>query len=1257
MLKIRYALLLFSMSMVLSILVISSAHATTLPNCDGTATLDSNIEDGIDVPAGQCAVLDVNIGTITGKVELFVNSQLTIYGDISQLDNDINIYAGATLIIHGDISNILGKINVFSGSTLTITGNIIGTKDIRIEAGGSANLDGANIQMASGIRIDDNTGHIDFKNGSIVSVTDPLSEFRNDGTASTITSDDSGNNIVTTIFAGPTGPFTCSGGACSDTSGVTKGVTITESDGKTITFETGISDDVGFVLDDAPTASVTINLSSSNSAEMTVSPASITFTTGNWNVAQTVTLTGVDDAVLDGTKQIFLVTSNSTSSDGGYNNMVVADVVVLNRDNGTNGGSTYDEPSIITNSTDPAEIFSWTDPATWEDMVAPGPDYAVTGSDIIIGGYVRVYKDSLTSLSKELVFAQNSSQYTMTIQSGATLVVENSLIFQQSATNLVIEAGGRLVVLGNFINDANHAVVNNGVMAVAENYYQQDGTVSYSGSGNLYVDGIVTPVSSNADTNDQPISNLTDGLGHDDAHVDQLLLAYLNDIAITESGGSTVTGENGTSDSFSVQLTKQPSTNVVLDISSSNSAEVQVTPSTLTFTNGNWNVDQTINLSGQDDDLVDGDGISTITVAVNTASSDGNYEFTDQKELLVTNSDDEIAAFTASVISGSTSEAGGTATFTVVLGARPLTDVVFDVVSNDEGEGTVSTGQLTFTNLNWNTAQAVTVMGVDDEVLDGAQSFDVDVTVNAAMSDDAFDALATQAVTVSNTDDEIANFIVSDISDDTDESGKTATFTVVLDAQPLTDVVLDVISGDTGEGTVDKSTLTFTNANWDNPQTVTVSGVGDGISDGDQTYDITVSIDQLNSDDAFDALADQQVSVTNLDLNTPGFRVNVTELTVVEGDTAIFTVKLSSEPTGNVQIDLNDAGTTLLELPFNATNWYGGWVVKLSLPEDDVRLTYSDIILTLKISKPNTYSAYKNLPDQTITLSIIDNDFFSVTETAGTTITAEDGTSNDAFDVVLNTAPTGDVVLAVKSNAPAEAAVSLDTLTFTSGNWNVPQTINVLGQDDNLVDGDSTFNVVVSLVPSKSDSAFHIAEDRLVAVTNTDDDVVGFVLSTTTVSAAEGLTTTFTISLTAEPNSNVTIDVSSDDAGAASVDIASISFDNTNWSTPQTITVTGEEDVDATDESVLITATINDATSDDNFDGLVVQTVTATITDNDVASFTVTETSGSSIVVESGTTDSFDVVLDAQPGGNVTINVTADDGTELSVDKTSIVFT
>jgi hypothetical protein len=86
-------------------------------------------------------------------------------------------------------------------------------------------------------------------------------------------------------------------------------------------------------------------------------------------------------------------------------------------------------------------------------------------------------------------------------------------------------------------------------------------------------------------------------------------------------------------------------------------------------------------------------------------------------------------------------------------------------------------------------------------------------------------------------------------------------FTVVLDVQPATDVVIDLSSGAPGVVRVSPSSLTFTPESWSSPQVVVVTG-----TDGDEwgivrAVDVTLSIDDELSDDGFDALPDQTVSV------------------------------------------------------------------------------------------------------------------------------------------------------------------------------------------------------------------------------------------------------------------------------------------------------------------------------------------------------------------------------------------------------------
>jgi len=233
----------------------------------------------------------------------------------------------------------------------------------------------------------------------------------------------------------------------------------------------------------------------------------------------------------------------------------------------------------------------------------------------------------------------------------------------------------------------------------------------------------------------------------------------------------------------------------------------------------------------------------------------------------------------------SVSEGATTDTFTVVLDARPTSNVVLNVSSGDVGEATVDQATLIFTPADYSTPQTVTVTGVDDTAVDGNQTTTITVSVDDAQSDNAFDPLPDKTVSVTTADDDQAGFTVAESGGSTgvSESGTTDTFTVILDAQPSSNVVFSVSSGDTGEATVDKPTLTFTSTDYSTPQTVTVTGVDDTAVDGSQSTTITVSVDDTQSDNAFDPLPDQSVSVTTMDDGYHGWQ-NQTNRLDVDGE-------------------------------------------------------------------------------------------------------------------------------------------------------------------------------------------------------------------------------------------------------------------------------------------------------------------------------------------------------------------------------------
>ena len=115
------------------------------------------------------------------------------------------------------------------------------------------------------------------------------------------------------------------------------GITVSPTAGL-ITTEAGGTDTFTVVLNSQPTANVTIGLSSSDTSEGTVSPASVTFTPANWNQPQTVTVTGEDDTIEDGDKLYTILTAPAASADPDYGGLDATDVDAANLDDDAPSG-------------------------------------------------------------------------------------------------------------------------------------------------------------------------------------------------------------------------------------------------------------------------------------------------------------------------------------------------------------------------------------------------------------------------------------------------------------------------------------------------------------------------------------------------------------------------------------------------------------------------------------------------------------------------------------------------------------------------------------------------------------------------------------------------------------------------------------------------------------------------------------------------------------------------------------------------------
>ena len=95
-----------------------------------------------------------------------------------------------------------------------------------------------------------------------------------------------------------------------------------------VSENSSVSDNFSVVLRSEPTANVTLTLSDNDSTEVTASPTSLSFSSGNWSVAQWITLTGKDDTVSDD-NQTVLLTLTPSSGDSKYNSSSLAQTLTV----------------------------------------------------------------------------------------------------------------------------------------------------------------------------------------------------------------------------------------------------------------------------------------------------------------------------------------------------------------------------------------------------------------------------------------------------------------------------------------------------------------------------------------------------------------------------------------------------------------------------------------------------------------------------------------------------------------------------------------------------------------------------------------------------------------------------------------------------------------------------------------------------------------------------------------------------------------
>jgi hypothetical protein len=165
--------------------------------------------------------------------------------------------------------------------------------------------------------------------------------------------------------------------------------------------------------------------------------------------------------------------------------------------------------------------------------------------------------------------------------------------------------------------------------------------------------------------------------------------------------------------------------------------------------------------------------------------------------------------------------------------------------------------------------------------------------------------------TLSIVDDDQAGATITVDDNLTSEDGDTGSFSIVLDSEPTADVTIALSSANTGEGSLAVDSVVFTPANWNVPQTITVTGVDDdpAVGDGAQQYQVVTG--EVTSEDTvydeLDGTTIDDVVMVNENNDPPGISVKVlseTNKTSEEGATVTVGFKLLSLPQGGASVTL-----------------------------------------------------------------------------------------------------------------------------------------------------------------------------------------------------------------------------------------------------------------------------------------------------------------------------------------------------------------
>ena len=309
---------------------------------------------------------------------------------------------------------------------------------------------------------------------------------------------------------------------------------------------------------------------------------------------------------------------------------------------------------------------------------------------------------------------------------------------------------------------------------------------------------------------------------------------------------SSITLNEGQSVVRTFKLKSQPLADVILNISSEHDDKLTISSKQLIFNSSNWNINQSVTFTAINDNIASGD--LSFNIKIKSSSTDALYNNIPENVIPITIKDDDLSGIIYDSASVNLNE-GQSITRTFRLKSQPTSNVTLSISSNNSSRLSISKSSLTFTASNWNIDQSVTFTSIDNSIDDGDTT--VSVTIKSTSADTNYNNLSS-GFTIAVKDND-ASGIITDTTSATINEGQYITRSFKLKSQPASNVILNISSNDTNSRlSISKSSLVFTESNWNIEQSVVFTAIDNNIKDAD--VDVLVTIKSSSTDLSYNNL-------------------------------------------------------------------------------------------------------------------------------------------------------------------------------------------------------------------------------------------------------------------------------------------------------------------------------------------------------------------------------------------------------------------